>query len=130
MPAYDANWFDPPAPVARVTLRNGATGQVKRDVPMLLDWGADVTLLPREATHATSLESVPGKQYELESFDGARTYAPVVQAEIAFLGKIFRGQFLISEREWGVLGRNVLNSVAILCDGPRLHWDERGGTRG
>ncbi len=52
----------------------------------------------------------------------------MVQAEVVFLGKIFRGQFLVSEQEWGVLGRNVLNSVAILCDGPHLLWEERRGS--
>ncbi len=128
MPSYEATWFDPPAPVARVTLRNAATGQIQREVPLLLDWGADVTLLPRGATDAIHLEAAPGRQYELESFDGARSFAPVVQAEVVFLGKIFRGQFLVSEQEWGVLGRNVLNSVAILCDGPHLLWEERRGS--
>jgi hypothetical protein len=37
MPAYDANRFQPPAPVALVTLRNPATGVACADVPMLLD---------------------------------------------------------------------------------------------
>ena len=41
---YDANQFDPPAPVAHVTLRHPATGVSISDVPMLLDTGADVTL--------------------------------------------------------------------------------------
>ena len=47
MPAYDAKLFDPPAPVAHVTLRHPATGASLSDVPMLMDTSADVTLLPR-----------------------------------------------------------------------------------
>jgi hypothetical protein len=40
MPAYDTIQFDPPAPLARVNLRNRDTGAVWSDVPMLLDSGA------------------------------------------------------------------------------------------
>jgi hypothetical protein len=49
MPAYDAVRFQPPAPLALVTLRNPETGSVGTDVPMLLDTGADVSLVPRPA---------------------------------------------------------------------------------
>jgi len=47
MPTYDASAFDPPAPVAHVTLRNPAGGTLASDVVLLVDTGADVTLLPR-----------------------------------------------------------------------------------
>jgi hypothetical protein len=46
MPGYDPDQFDPPAPVARVELRDPASGAVVADVPMLIDTRADVTLLP------------------------------------------------------------------------------------
>jgi len=49
MPSYDASHFDPPAPVARVTLRHPHNGAMVSDVLLLLDTGADVTLLPRMA---------------------------------------------------------------------------------
>jgi hypothetical protein len=49
MPAYDASLFMPPAPVARVTLRHPETGARLPDVLMLMDSGADVTLIPRDA---------------------------------------------------------------------------------
>jgi hypothetical protein len=28
------------------------------------------------------------------------------------------------DQPWGILGRNVLNAVSLLFDGPRLVWDE------
>ena len=49
MPAYDATRFDPPAPLALVILRNLDTGTILSDVPMLLDSGADMTLVPQAA---------------------------------------------------------------------------------
>ncbi len=52
MPAYDATAFHPPAPVALVTLRSPETQSAVHDIPMLLDTGADVSLLPRGALGA------------------------------------------------------------------------------
>jgi hypothetical protein len=47
MPKYDAENFDPPAPVAYVSLRDPATGASMSNVPMLIDTGADVHTLTR-----------------------------------------------------------------------------------
>lgn len=43
MPSYDAAYFDPPAPVARVTLRNPQSGATASAVLLLVDTGADIT---------------------------------------------------------------------------------------
>ena len=58
---YDAAHFDPPAPIARVTLRNPHDGATIADVPLLLDTGADITLLPRP--HVVLLMDGPGQQW-------------------------------------------------------------------
>jgi hypothetical protein len=107
MHAYDAARFDPPAPLALVAIT--AQQLAIRDVPMLLDTGADVSLLPR--AHVGSLATPDAKQYELESFDGTRTTAPAVTAELHLLGTTFRGQFLLIDGWHGVLGRNILNNL-------------------
>src|SRR3954467_10881121 len=116
MQAYDAARFDPPAPLAHVIVKSELRGIVIHDVPMLLDTGADVTLLPR--SHVAPLASPDAKQYELEAFDGTKSTAPAVTAELQFLGKSFRGQFLLIETWYGILGRNVLNNLSVLFDGP------------
>ncbi len=36
----------------------------------------------------------------------------------------FRGRFLLIDAEVGVVGRNVLNHVRLLLDGPALSWEE------
>ena len=46
MPAYDDALFEPPAPLARVTLRSHQNANAVSEAPMLLDSGADVTLIP------------------------------------------------------------------------------------
>ena len=128
MPAYDGTWFAPPAPLARVTLRNPQTGVARSDVPMLLDSGADVTLVPEEAATLLEVAVVSDQSYELIGFDGATTSAPAVQLELIFCRRTFRGQFLLTNQEWGILGRNVLNAVPLLFDGPRLTWTEQSST--
>ncbi len=125
MPSYDSVHFNPPAPLALVTLRNTETDATCSDIPMLIDSGGDVTLLPRNAAEFIGLQSLPDKGYELAAFDGSLTVAPVVLAEMIFLGKSFRGQFLLLDQEIGILGRNILNVIPILLDGPNLNWDSR-----
>jgi predicted aspartyl protease len=125
MPVYEAKQFDPPAPVAYVTLRHPATGASISDVPMLLDTGADVTLLPREIIEQLGVEPVKNKVYEVEGFDGGTKLAEVVQLELVFLGRKFNGKFLLIDQPVGILGRNILNAVALLLDGPRGTWDEQ-----
>ena len=125
MPHYDSTRFDPPAPLSQVTLRNPDNAALSSDVPMLLDSGADVTLIPQMTLGRLGITSVQDKHYELIGFDGNTSFAPVVQLELIFCGRTFRGQFLIINQEWGILGRNVLNSVPLMLDGPNLTWDEK-----
>jgi hypothetical protein len=124
MPAYEGELFSPPAPVARISLRNPKSGKVVQGVPMLIDSGADVTLVPGSVLAELDIEQVSGKQYELLGFDGRPAMVPVANLELLFCRRTFRGQFLIATQPWGVLGRNVLNAVPLLLDGPRLVWDE------
>jgi predicted aspartyl protease len=92
---------------------------------MLLDTGADVTLLPREIIEQVGVELVEDKVYEVEGFDGGIKLAEAVQLELVFLGRKFKGQFLLIDQPMGILGRNILNAVALLLDGPRGTWDEK-----
>ena len=124
MPEYDHKHFDPPAPVAQVTLRHPATGAALSNVFMLLDTGADVTFLPREAVEQLGIEPVKDKVYEVEGFGGETKFVEVAQLELSFLGKKFKGQFLLADEPIGILGRNILNSVRLLLDGLHEHWDE------
>ena len=124
MPAYDATQFQPPAPMAYVTLRNETTGAIASDVPMLLDTGADVTLIPRAALDSLGFEIIADNAYELVGFDGSKSLAQVVHVALVFCRRTFRGQFLLVDQSYGILGRNVLNAVPLLLNGPLFTWDE------
>jgi predicted aspartyl protease len=124
MPSYDASHFDPPAPVARVTLRNPQSGATVSEVPLLLDTGADVTLLPRTTVEQLGVPLLAGQRYELRGFDGSRSFAPVAILDMIFLKRAFRGRYLLIEAERGILGRDILNHVTVLLDGPQQQWSE------
>lgn len=125
MPDYDSDNFDPPAPVAYVTLRNPLTGVSLSDVPMLIDTGADATLLPQDYVDQLGIEPDENTLYEVQGFDGEIKFAKMVKLELYFLNRKFAGQFLLLDQPMGILGRNILNSIPILLDGPRNQWDEK-----
>lgn len=125
MPAYDSILFNPPAPLANITLRNPNDGQTVPAVPMLLDSGADVTLIPQASADQLGLVAAPNEGYELMGFDGSTSVAQVVTLDLIFLKRVFRGRFLLTNQTWGILGRDVLNHVSLLLDGPGLNWNEQ-----
>ena len=124
MHAYDATRFDPPAALAIVTLRN-QDSESTLDVPLLLDSGADITLIPQSSIAPLGLAVDPRESYELMAFDGAISIAQVVRLDLIFLRRVFRGRFLITKQEYGILGRDVLNHISVLLDGPDLTWGEQ-----
>ncbi len=123
MPVYDAKRFKPPAPVATVPLCTRDRAKTVADVPMLLDSGADLTLIPQRCVRELGLRDEPIDGF-LQGFDGSTTPARAVNIEVHFLHYIFRGLFPVTEDECGILGRNVINRLALVLDGPRLTWRE------
>ena len=101
----------------------GGVSSVK--VFLLLDTGADVTLLPRLAAEQLGLKPIAGGGYELVGFDGSRSIAQAVELDMIFLQKVYRGRYLLIDGDQGVLGRDVLSSLALLFDGPRQEWSQR-----
>jgi Aspartyl protease len=125
MPAYDGARFDPPAPLAKVTLRHPSSGATVSDVLMLLDTGADVTLLPQTYVEQLGISVDGGERYELMGFDGSVSVAQAVEVDLVFLRRAFKGRFLLIGQERGIIGRDVLNHVSLLFDGVSLNWDEQ-----
>ena len=125
MPQYDDSRFSPAAPVANITLRVPESGAVLTEVPMLIDTGADVTLLPQASVDLLGVEFNAGEAYQLEGFDGSISVSKVVRVDVIFGRKTFKGRFLLLDQEVGILGRDVLNNLRLILDGPRQVWDEQ-----
>jgi hypothetical protein len=94
------------------------------DVPMQIDSGADGTLIPQTCVDHLGLQGTLQEDFLLVGFNGSTSPAKVIDAEVLFLGRIFRGEFAITDDKVGILGRNVLNRLCIVLDGPRLSWRE------
>jgi hypothetical protein len=123
MTKYDET-FDPPAPVAEISLRNVVTGERIGDVVMLLDTGADVTLLPLPAIEKLRIEP-SGEKVNLIGFDENRSSSDAYSLQIIFLGKRLTGEYCAINADIGILGRDVLNAFSIVFDGVNLEWREQ-----
>jgi hypothetical protein len=124
MPQYDRQQFDPPAPVAKVIVRTLNRARAVLEVTMLIDSGSDMTLIPRVCADQLELPSEIVDRIRLRGFWGGDKPAEVVQAELVFLGRNFHGHFPLTDGNFGILGRNVLNKASLLLDGPHLSWRE------
>lgn len=125
MPSHDASHYNPAAPVAQVTLRDIESRVLLPDVMLLMDKGADITLLPRAAVESLGVKPLIDRDDELVGFDGNRSKAQAVELDMIFLSKAYRGRYLLIDDERGVLGRDVLCNVVLLLDGPGQEWLEQ-----
>jgi hypothetical protein len=89
---------------------------------MLMDTGADISLVPEWVIEALQIEPSGESVYELENFIGETIVTAAVFLDVVFCQRRFRGQYVSIEQEWGILGRNVLNTVPLLLNGPALEW--------
>jgi len=120
MPSYQAEGFDPPAPIARTTIR-GLTGLAQTNVPMLLDTGSDISIVPKSAAEAVGASPEPVES-RLVFYDGTNVPAEEARLTVELLNFRFHGQFVLADADYGVLGRNILNRLTITFDGPSLTW--------
>lgn len=116
MKSYDGENFSPPAPVAFVKLINPSTGEVAADVPMLLDSGADVTVLPSRAVSKIGIS--PAGEVATKVYDGSTFVSQTVRVHIK-LGKVkYPGEYVLADFDVGFLGRDVLNWLVVELHGP------------
>jgi hypothetical protein len=102
MAAYDSSLFDPPAPVALVIIRDPSSGNIVSGVRMLIDSGSDLTLIPERSINQLNLDLDQNESYELTGFDGHKSVAKSAQLELVFLGRTFKGRFVVINSESGI----------------------------
>lgn len=78
--------------------------------------------MPRAAIDSLGIKPLANEQYEVMGFDGSTSYAPVANLDLIFLNRRFRGKYLLIDGQDGVLGRDVLNHLRLLPDGPNQKW--------
>jgi len=58
----------------------------------------------------------------LTTFDGTESAGLLVQVKIQIDRYTFRGTYSVIDREMGIIGRDILNLLPILFDGPQKEW--------
>jgi predicted aspartyl protease len=114
---YDAA-LDPPAPI--LPLRLSAPGDPQGVLlPMLLDTGADCTLVPARIARELRLPWVD--RLALSGVGGGTRQANVHAAYVELAGTRFLARVVAFQGE-AILGRDVLNTLVAHLDGPALSF--------
>lgn len=113
--AYDAS-LDPPAPVIPVRI-SAPVGEDAVVLPMLIDTGADCTLVPMALVRRLGLPEVD--VIGITGVGGARQRATLHAASVE-LGERRLLARVVAFADEAILGRDVLNQIVATLDGPGL----------
>ena len=72
-----------------------------------------------------AIASLPAGQFEIMAFDGTTSATDAVETDMIFLNVAYRGKYLLTDEDVGILGRDVLASIVLLLDGPNQEWSAR-----
>src|SRR5690606_13170375 len=118
------NSDNPPIPVAEVSLKKTNSRARSDTLEMVLDTGADISLLPRSILEDMGIEP-SGKKFLLIGFDGSTIESEIYELQVIFrLGKRFEGAYSAIDEPVGIIGRDILNQLVLIFDGPELQWSE------
>lgn len=120
MPDYEAGAWDPPAPIVRLSVR-GPSDTTVADVPMLIDTGSDVSVVPQTVVEAVGAPIHPTR-VPIAFYSGVEEAWDEASLSVEFERFRFAGLFLVTPASYGILGRNVVNLLMLVLDGPRLSW--------
>ena len=120
--AYSTDHF-PPIPTLELRLRRPDDGELTESLAGLIDTGADITLVPQ-----TLLEQIGASELDevrLRSHWGEYTTVITYLVDLTFSIGTLPGIEVVGDAygDRVLLGRNVLNKLILLIDGPRQFTD-------
>ena len=115
---YDST-YAPPAPT--LALRLAASGDSPKTGPLtaIVDTGSDATLIPNQ--YLEQVEAVDSGDAVLRSALGETREVHLYEVDIHLDSRLVPGVIVVGD-DYGaeiVLGRDVLNKLILLLDGPR-----------
>ena len=110
--------YEPPFPAAPVVLRNSEEGLCTEKVQALLDTGSDGSLVP--IAYLEEILAPPMADTHIRSRWGKWRAAQLFAVDIELGNLRLPGIFVVGDEQGKeiVLGRNVLNKLRLLLDGP------------
>ncbi len=114
---YNVKDFDPAAPVIEVQVDFGEVAG--GTTFMQIDSGADMSCIPKEIVPPS--KDLPYGYSYIVGYDGVKVPRKTYYVSIRIAGRIFEDiEALPIEGEMGLVGRDVLNSLRLTLDGPKL----------
>lgn len=122
MKPYD-DTYDPPAAVLDVTIVNPfIKSQPKISGRAVIDSGAFKSVIP--LTWASKIGLLPITEIVTKGYDGKEKKQPASITNIAINGHVFEYiEVLLIERHTTLIGRDILNHLKLILDGPKLQFD-------
>ncbi|MGD2091275.1 MAG: retropepsin-like aspartic protease [Candidatus Aminicenantes bacterium] len=131
---YDKN-YNPPLPTCEITISTnfaskiGKKKEASTKVKMMIDSGADISIIPKGAVN--ELENRLGTRlpYEfrmVEDFNGKKSSHKLYNLTLLIQNSGFKDELLLDfieiDNKDGILGRDVINNYSIHLDGCKLTW--------
>ena len=121
MPAYDRA-FNPPAPVADVTVANPVTTNRRSVLRGKMATGADITVIPERLVVPLGIS--PKGRVWTRGYDGTYTQRAVYYVRLTLEDFVLATVRCIATNRGDVLlGRNVLNRFLVILDGKNLTFE-------
>jgi len=116
---YNAD-YDPPIPVVNVRFSTPAWSLYTDSLQAIIDTGADGTLAPIKYLQA--IEAIAEGQLGLRSQWGERRIVNMYLVDTEIEGVTLQSIWVIGDDQSDevIIGRNVLNRLKLLLDGPML----------
>lgn len=115
---YPYSPADPPAPFVLVNLTDPTTGDSRRDMPALVDTGADQTVIPAEVAVALALPEL--ERETVHGFDGSEKLVATaaVGLQVRDLPPTTTEVLVSDSVGYVIIGRDILNRYTLTLNGP------------